>query len=226
MDKTSNGNNHPEPCPKVLINDVVADKNSLRKLVEAGRTDERIGVIAPVVYSYHNPVSIQCCGYRINYWIGRLKKLKYGRDIFVKESDTVSEVDSQIGCANLIKVVVFKEIGLFRRIYDIYFEETDFNVRAWRNNFRVVVVKDAKVCHKAASTMNKYIMKRAYLLLRNLFIFELLNAGMRHLMAFVPYFFLVHVPYFLVYGSVYGLNVKFKDTRNKYGGVTSKIKSV
>jgi GT2 family glycosyltransferase len=194
----------------ICNNDIVADGNLLKILVKTGQTDEKIGVIAPVVYSYNSPLIVENAGYKINYWIGRLKKLKYGHDIFVKESDTVSAVDSQMGCSNLIKAVVFKEVGLFRRIYELYFEETDFNARARKKGFQVVVVKDAKVWHKTASTMNKFIFRRAYLLLRNLFLFELLNAQWKHQVVFIPYCFLIHLPYFLIYGSIYGLKVKFK----------------
>ena len=101
-------------------------------------------------------------------------------------------------------------VGNFQAIYNLYFEETDFNVRAKKKGFRVVVVKDAKVWHKTASTMNKFILRRAYLLLRNLFLFELFNAQLKHLLVFIPYYFVIHLPYFLFYGSIYGLKIKFK----------------
>jgi len=194
----------------IFNNDVVVDGNSLKILVEVGQTDEKIGVIAPVIYSYKNPEVIENIGYQINFWIGRLKKLKFGRDVFQNYNDKYAEVDSQLGCSTLIKSTVFKMVGNFQAIYNLYFEETDFNVRARKKGFRVVVVKDAKVWHKTASTMNKFILRRAYLLVRNLFLFELLNAKIKHLLVFIPYYFLIHLPYFLIYGSIYGLKVKFK----------------
>ncbi len=112
------------------------------------------------------------------------------------------------GCSNLIRTSVFKKVGLFQPVYELYFDETDFNVRARQHGFQVVVVKDAKVWHKNASTMNRFIFRRAYLLLRNLFLFELFNAKLKHLLFFIPYYFLIHLPYFLMYGSVYGIKVK------------------
>lgn len=195
----------------ICNNDVVVDGNSLKILVETGQTDEKIGVIAPVVYSYKNPGIIENAGYKINFWIGRLKKLKFRRDIFQNDNDKYAVVDSQLGCSTLIKSTVFKMIGNFQAIYNLYFEETDFNVRARKKGFRVVVVKDAKVRHKTASTMNKFILRRAYLLLKNLFLFELLNAQLKHLLVFIPYYFLIHLPYFLFYGSIYGLKVKLQN---------------
>lgn len=194
----------------IFNNDVVVEENSLRKLVEAGQQDENIGVIAPVIYSYNSPEKIDNVGYKINFWIGRLKKLKFGRDVFQNYDGKYAEVDSQLGCSTLIKSTVFKMVGNFQAIYNLYFEETDFNIRARKKGFRVVVIKDAKVWHKTASTMNKFILRRAYLLLRNLFLFELLNAKRKHLLVFIPYYFLIHLPYFLIYGGIYGLKVKFK----------------
>ncbi len=194
----------------IFNNDVVVDGNSLRILVETGQTDEKTGVIAPVIYSYKTPGTVENAGYKINLWIGRLKKLKFGHDVFRNDNEKYAEVDSQLGCSTLIKGAVFKTIGNFRAIYNLYFEETDFYTRAREKGFLVVVVKDAKVWHKAASTMNKFIFRRAYLLLRNLFLFELLNAKTKHLLVFIPYYFLIHLPYFLFYGSIYGLIVKFK----------------
>ena len=128
----------------IFNNDVVVEENSLKILVEVGQTDEKIGVIAPVVYSYKNPEVIENIGYQINFWVGRLKKLKFGRDVFRNYNDKYAEVDSQLGCVTLIKSTVFKMVGNFQTIYNLYFEETDFNTRARKKGFRVVVVKDAK----------------------------------------------------------------------------------
>ena len=206
----ANGLNREVDYIWIFNNDVTVEENSLKKLVEAGQQDENIGVITPVIYSYKNPEVIENIGYQINFWIGRLKKLKFGRDVFQNNNDEYAEVDSQLGCSTLIKSTVFKMVGNFQAIYNLYFEETDFNIRARKKGFRVVVVKDAKVWHKTASTMNKFILRRAYLLGRNLFLFELLNAQLKHLLVFIPYYFVIHLPYFLFYGSIYGLKIKFK----------------
>lgn len=199
----------------VFNNDVAVEKDSLKRLIEVGQQDENIGVIAPVVYSYSNPETIDNIGYKINFWTGRLKKLKCGRDIFRNKGDEIAKVDSILGCSNLIKTSVFKKIGSFQTIYGVYFEETDFNVRAAQKGFRVVVVKEARVWHKNASTMNKFIFRRAYLLLRNLFLFELLNAKLMHLLVFIPYYFFIHIPYFLLRGGIYGLLVKLTERKRK-----------
>lgn len=194
----------------IFNNDVVVESDTLKRLVEVGRQDETIGVIAPVIYSYDNRQMVNNTGYDINFWTGRLKKLRYGKDVFTDPGTSIEDVDTILGCSNLIRTSVFKKIGQLRAAYELYFEETDFNIRAKRSGFRIVVAKEAKVWHKEASTMNKFIFRRAYLLLRNLLIFELHNAEWKHLLVFIPYYFLMHLPYFLIRGTIYGLKVRIK----------------
>lgn len=191
----------------VMNNDVVVAVDSLTRLVQVCESDDKIGVAAPVIYSYNDPTRIEHSGYRIDLWTGRFKKLKFGRDVFRAPDEETLEVDSALGCSNLIRASCVKKIGAFRPIYQVYFEETDFNVRARRAGFRVLVVRRARVQHKNSATMNKFPCRRAYLLLRNLLIFEFLNAPVSRLFVFIPYFFLAHIPYFLVRGTFYAVKV-------------------
>ncbi len=193
-------------------NDVVVAPDALKQLIAVAGKSDPIGVIAPVIYSFESPQQIAHAGYKISFWTGRLKKLKAGKDIFLNPKERFADVDSILGCSNLIKSAVFKRIGYLRPVYELYFEETDFNVRARANGFRVVVVKDAKVWHKNAATMNRFILRRAFLLLRNLFLFEVLNARLWHLLVFIPYYFIIHIPYFLIRGTFI-----FLDNIVKYG---------
>lgn len=192
----------------ILNNDVVLDADSLRRLTEAGQRDESIGVAGPMVYSYGNPTEIQNAGYSISLWTGRMKGLKCGRDIFRTDQERTADVDSVLGCANLVRTSMLAKVGPLRTVYDVYFEETDLNARARRQGFRVVLVRDARVRHKGSATMNRFLLRRAWLLLRNLFLFELFNARPWHLLVFIPYYVFLHVPYFLVRGAFYALSVK------------------
>ncbi len=85
----------------VMNNDVVVKEDSLKKLVEAGEHREDIGVIAPIVFSYHEQHKIDNVGYQINLWIGRLKKLQYGDNIF---RDTDAEIEDVIIAPNVYDV--------------------------------------------------------------------------------------------------------------------------
>jgi GT2 family glycosyltransferase len=197
----------------ICNNDIVVNEDVLANLVETGQIDAQIGVVAPVIYSYGEPQKIDNTGYKINFWIGRLKKLKYKKDIFSDPQFLMADVDTNLGCSNIIKTSLIRTIGMLKPIYNIYFEETDFNVRARRSGFRVVIARKAKVWHKTAATMDKFLFRRAYLLLRNLLIFEILNAKFKHLIVFIPYYIFVHLPYFLIHGTFYGAKVKRKKRK-------------
>ena len=194
----------------VLNNDILADGHSLSRMVEAGERNKLAGVIGPLVCSFEDPNRIDNSGYRIDYWTGRLIKLHFGEDIFQNQDMETASVETNLGCANLIRSEVFDKVGLFAPVYEIYFEETDFNVRVGREGFQVILARGARVIHKHAATMNKHLLRRARFLLRNLLIFQLKHASARHLVVFLPYYFLIHIPYFFLYGSLYAVREKMK----------------
>lgn len=191
----------------IFNNDVVVYPATLKHLLRAFAGDRRIGVTGPVIRAYEDASRVEHAGYKIDLWTGCLRKLRYGVDIFRDGADQ-ADVDSILGCSNLIRAETWRAIGPFDPVYGLYFEETDFNTRARRKGWRVVLVRDAAVRHRHAATMNLHLWRRAWLLLRNLFIFERRNASRRQRLVFVPYFFLVHVPCFLARGLCYALSVK------------------
>ena len=197
----------------VLNNDVVLPPDTLRRLVDVGQAQADVGVICPVVYQLDDPGRIVNVGYDVDLWTGRLRKRRMERDIFTDSRHEHADVDSVLGCSNLIKTEVVEWIGRFREIYGLYFEDTDFNVRARAGGYRVVVVRQARVLHRGSSTMNRFILLRAWLLLRNLLLFEWYNAGPVRLAVFLPYFALVHLPWFLLRGCIYAAQVKVKSLR-------------
>ncbi len=199
----------------ILNNDVVVERNALRVLVKTAAENEAIGVVGPMIYSQDAPRVISHTGYSINLWTGRMKSLRSGEDLFRDPGEAMADVDSILGCSNLVKVSVFEDVGLFRALYDLYFEETDFNLRVRRKGYRVVLARGANVYHKGSATMNQQILRKAWLLLRNLLLFELLNARWWHLLVFIPYFSLLHLPYFVLRGSVYGTKIALLRVWNR-----------
>ena len=202
-----------EPQPDyiwIFNNDVIVYPNTLQNLIKVAEKDPNIGIVGPIIYDYEDTSRIRHSGYKVNRWTGRLRKLRFGVDVF-DDGCTEEEVDSILGCSNLIKAKTWSDIGPLDPIYRLYFEETDFNMRARQKGWRVVLVRNAGVRHKGSATMNKYLSHRAWLLLRNLFIFHRRNTRWYHQIIFIPYFFLVHVPYFLIRGLFYGLSVKIRQ---------------
>jgi GT2 family glycosyltransferase len=199
----------------ILNNDVVVDESALSHLVREAENDKTIGILGPFIYSFSERHPEPHVGYTINFWTGRLKKLRYRVDLFTDPETRIEDVDSIVGCSNLVRTSIVCRTGCFSPLYGVYFEETDFNVRAARAGFRIVVVRGARVWHREAATMNKHMLRRAYLLLRNLLLFEILNARRRELLVFIPYYFAIHIPCFFFRGLMYGCQLSWKKLREK-----------
>ena len=207
----------------VLNNDVVVHPQSLARMIEVGCTDPSIGVVGPMIYEpdRQDRIAFAGSGYGINLWTGHMKKLRVGKDVFTAPEEKTADVDSILGCANLIRASILDGVGLLEPAFNVYFEETDFNTRVRKAGFRVVLVRDAGVVHVEAATMNRRILKRAWFLLRNLVIFELRNAAPRQLVTFFLYYFFIHLPHFFLRGGLYGISVKRREMLERRSRTTS-----
>jgi hypothetical protein len=194
----------------LLNNDVILEKDALIHLIEMAMTDNNIAALGPAIYSFDRPDIEDNIGYSIDFWTGRFTNLAktYGTD--EKQKVRILDVDSVQGCSILIRVSVLHKVGIYFAGYEAYFEESEFNVRAKKMGFRVVTVRDAIIWHKKSASYNQVMLRRAYLLLRNLVIFEWRNAPRIKLIVFLPYFLIVHLPYFFIRGGLYALSYKFK----------------
>ncbi len=180
----------------VFNNDVVVTPDSLKKLVELMESDPCLGVAGPLVLDYRTG-AVAHAGYRISMWTGRMRELS------PLESGEPYEVDSAFGCSNLIRTEVIKQVGEFDPAYNVYFDETDFNVRVRQKGWKVAMLPVAEVYHEESATMNRFLLRKAWLLLRNLIRFEIKNAGAHRLVVFFPYFLLIHLPQFFLRGLYY-----------------------
>jgi GT2 family glycosyltransferase len=194
-------------------NDIRIDPDSLMHLVKSAESHPEGGVFGPIVYSYDEPTHVTNTGYHINFWTGQMRMPMPGRDIFVGSESRLEEVMTILGCANLIRASVFREVGLFNPVYGLYFEEADLNTRVRTSGMKVLLVRDAVVYHRNSGTMDRYLLRKAGLLLRNLIIFEWFHASAAQLLVFVPYFLLVHLPCFLVRGCHYVLQLKLRQRK-------------
>jgi GT2 family glycosyltransferase len=178
----------------VFNNDVEVEKDTLSRLLEVMEADRSVGIAGPLVFDYATG-RLAHAGYRVNLWLGWITDLK------AASGKSFYEVDSAFGCSNLIRAETARDVGPFDPSYNVYFDETDFNTRARRKGWRVVVVRGARVRHEESATMNRRLAHKAWLLLKNLLRFELKNARFYQLPVFLLYYFLVHVPYFFIRGT-------------------------
>lgn len=130
----------------VLNEDVVLDPACLAELVAAGDSDARIGVVGPLVYHYDEPGVIQSAGGGLTRW---WEGFHWGQN----EEDRgqfpgVRDVQWISGCAIAVRRAVIEQVGVIDERFFIYWEETEWCVRAGRAGWRLVLAGSARAWHK------------------------------------------------------------------------------
>jgi GT2 family glycosyltransferase len=154
----------------LLNNDTVVDSDALSALIDVAASDDSIGVLGSKTFFYDNPDRLNTAGGSINWKTGQPSLIGYGE----KDDgrfDKIREVDTVSGCSLFIKREVIEDIGLMDERFFLYFEETDWVVRAHRAGYKVVYVPGSKIWHKVSaavggheSPLMKYYMTRNNLL--------------------------------------------------------------
>jgi GT2 family glycosyltransferase len=130
----------------VLNEDTVLASDCVARLVGVGEQDQRIGVVGPIVFHHDEPGIIQSAGGGINrrwegFHIGQ-NEVDTGR---FREPYPVQWIS---GCGILIRAAVIEQVGLIDERFFIYWEETEWCVRAGKAGWRLMLVPDARLWHK------------------------------------------------------------------------------
>ena len=130
----------------VLNEDTVLAPEAIAHLVAAGEQDPRIGMVGPLVHHHDEPTVIQSAG-------GRLTPDWDGYHLGQNEDDRGQytapyAVDWISGCALLVRRDVIQQLGPFEERFFIYWEETEWCVRAGQAGWRLMIVPAARIWHK------------------------------------------------------------------------------
>lgn len=147
-----------------LLNpDTLAEKNLLVPLITLIKSDKKIGIVGPILKDEFKAGSVYSLGLKFNKFLGRTEHIHVkARPFHIKDEEIVS------GCAMLIKKEVFKRIGFFDERFFLYFEDSDFCLRAKKAGFKIYVEPKAVVIHKQNSAKKpSQGIKRKYLVQSN-----------------------------------------------------------
>lgn len=162
----------------LLNNDTVVDRKFLKELVRIGESDKKIGILGPVIYFFDEPERIWFAGGRVNWLKTKGEHLGYNkrvesysssdpalsrtskkgrgnREVMFSTSSNNKIVDYISGCCLLIKKEVIEQIGLMDEDYFLYYEDTDWCLRAQKSGYRCVPVPSAKIYHKISQSVAK-----------------------------------------------------------------------
>jgi hypothetical protein len=150
----------------LLNNDTVVEPDFLKKLVEEVETDEQSGIVGPLINFYDDKNKIWSAGGKIANHFTRGELIGYQE----KDEDqyqTAEQVNYTSGTCLLIKTEVIKKIGQICEDYFLYYEDTDWCLRAQRAGWRCLLAPTAKIYHKASQSTREFSYPYIYYHSRN-----------------------------------------------------------
>jgi GT2 family glycosyltransferase len=130
----------------VLNEDTELAPDCLDRLVQAGQSDPRAGMVGPMVYHHNEPAVIQSAG-------GRMSRDWQAFHLAQNEPDQgriaePREVDWLSGCAVLVRRQVIEQLGMLDERFFYYWEEVEWCVRTRKAGWRILHVPQARLWHK------------------------------------------------------------------------------
>jgi GT2 family glycosyltransferase len=154
----------------LLNNDTVVAPDMFDLMIEVMEKDPSIGVTGPMIYYYDSPEMIWSIGGEIDWNSGTTRMLGLNEVDKGQYGLTPQPTDFITGCALLVRREVWEKVGLLDDNFFIYYEETEWCVRAGRGGFKLYYVPMAMMWHKisiearAVSPWVYYYMTRNRLL--------------------------------------------------------------
>jgi len=141
----------------LLNNDTTVTPAFLRLLTAAGDRDPHIGMLNPKILRAAEPTKFWFIGGRVNWMHTRGSHASFGEeDRGQHDTPAPFETDYCTGCCLLARRELIEEIGLLPEAYFIYYEDTEWGIRARRRQWRCVVVPEAKIFHKGAASSREH----------------------------------------------------------------------
>ncbi|WP_298818602.1 glycosyltransferase family 2 protein [Chloroflexus sp.] len=152
----------------LLNNDTEVAPDMLDQLVAVAAADPTIAAAGPIIYYHAAPQRVWSAGGSIDWQRGIClmagEEEDYGQYV-------ARRVDFVTGCAMLIRVDALATVGLFDERFFMYFEETEWCVRASRAGYHCYFTPAAKVWHKIPLNARFDREYLAYYMTRNRLLF-------------------------------------------------------
>jgi GT2 family glycosyltransferase len=150
----------------LLNNDTIVDKRALWAMVDEGEVARQTGILGSKIYQYDNPNILDHAGGKIYPWKGQVEHIGCGKKDIGQFND-VKEVDYVTGCSLLAKVEMIRSIGTMDESFFLYWEETDWCIRAKRANWKIRYIPSSVVYHKGSEGLGKISPQKTFYSSRN-----------------------------------------------------------
>ncbi|OUM90033.1 glycosyltransferase family 2 protein [Parageobacillus thermoglucosidasius] len=176
----------------LVNNDAIVDKDSLTYLVDAMKSDKSLGMVSSRIY-YYNSNKWWFIGGYIDKW-GNIGQITNENEVNVNLNDKYYETDYITGCSLLARTKMIREIGLLNEDFFMYFEDTEWCVRAKKNGWKIGCAPNSIMWHKVSASTNSQLnnpspLKQYYQLRNHLYMIQYLFPKNKR---FIPYLIRVY----------------------------------
>jgi GT2 family glycosyltransferase len=160
-------------CVWILNPDTEVEPDTLQLLMATMALRPDAGFVGSLnLHGDSDPPTIQFAGGHIDWDAGAVThSIGLGSPLAAYSRREAHDVDYVAGTSMLVRRSVFDEVGLFPEKYFMYFEETDFQVRAARSGWKSVLNPLARVWHHQGSTKRLPAPYYTYYYIRNRILF-------------------------------------------------------
>jgi GT2 family glycosyltransferase len=155
----------------LLNNDTIVAPDMLNLMVEVMESDPQIGVTGPMIYYYSAPETIWSAGGQIDWKRGTTSMIGVNEEDKSQYGLTPRSVDFVTGCALLVRREVWEKVGLLDDQFFMYYEETEWCVRASRAGYKIYHVPQAMLWHKISLQEREASPRTYYYMTRNRLLF-------------------------------------------------------
>ena len=145
-------------CDQVLIinNDVEFEMNFIKTLLRV-QQEKNCSLVAPKMMYYDNPNHIWYAGRWFNKKKGYLPLHRGMKRLDEGQYNELVEVEYAPTCCLLVKKQVFEDVGFMDEKYFVYFDDTDFSYRLWKDRkHKMYYVPTVKLLHKVGSLTKSF----------------------------------------------------------------------
>ncbi len=138
----------------LLNNDTEVEPDFLGEMLRKFKSDEKLGVVQPLVNFLHQKDTIWSAGGKWNDFFGRAITMG-DRKPMSEYSLKDTSLDWATGCCMLISRSALLEVGLLNESYFAYFEDVEWSLRFKKKGFGIVLASKALVYHEAGASSKK-----------------------------------------------------------------------
>lgn len=151
----------------ILNNDVTAEPDYLDSLLSTAEAHSDAGAVTPLVAEISAGQCVWALGSAVERSTAAVRRLHAGEPVDVWRGRPAFDVDVASGSAMLVRRAAFEQVGLLDEAFYLYFEETDWCLRARQAGWRIVAVPASVVWHRVSASLGASSPAIDYYMLRN-----------------------------------------------------------